>query len=149
VTGEHARAIADLNDARCRKREARPGPAAASASERSIDDCASDIGPGPTDAVAYYMRGWRHARAGEYERAIDDCTEAVRLDPHLPSPGDKYQAMVAVVSALSLRSPDGPIPSASALERIQKCATKLGTTGGQIADAGHGREDKKSDDRLT
>ena len=36
------------------------------------------------DAEAYYNRGNRHVEAGNYEQAIADFTEAIRLEPEEP-----------------------------------------------------------------
>ncbi len=37
--------------------------------------------PGPRDARAYYERGESRYSLGQYEQAIQDCDEVIRLDP--------------------------------------------------------------------
>jgi tetratricopeptide (TPR) repeat protein len=49
---------------------------------------ASDIQPKPQDANAYFKRGATWHRKGDYDRAISDFTEAIKLEPNFPSAFD-------------------------------------------------------------
>jgi len=37
-------------------------------------------------AEAYTFRGWTHSFSGDYDRAIEDCYQAIRVDPEFGNP---------------------------------------------------------------
>ncbi|MBS1852566.1 MAG: tetratricopeptide repeat protein [Acidobacteria bacterium] len=53
--------------------------------QRAIDLYTSSIEAFPT-AEAYTFRGWTYSFSGEYDRAIADCLEAIRVDPDFGNP---------------------------------------------------------------
>jgi Tfp pilus assembly protein PilF len=53
--------------------------------ERAIDLYTQSIQAFPT-AEAYTFRGWTYSFLGDYERAIAECLEAIKLDPEFGNP---------------------------------------------------------------
>jgi tetratricopeptide (TPR) repeat protein len=53
--------------------------------QRAIDLYTSSIEAFPT-AEAYTFRGWTYSFSGDYDRAIADCLEAIRVDPDFGNP---------------------------------------------------------------
>jgi tetratricopeptide (TPR) repeat protein len=145
VTSAHDKAVADLEESRWLKSKAGLDPATADLCVRVIADCTKGLRLDPTDSVAYYNRSWRYVQRGEYEKAIDDFSEALRLDPAVPEE-HKPQMMQTVVMMLSNRSQDGPSPIKAPLELVLRCLNKVGVTG-NIIGAGYGLDDDEGDEQ--
>jgi tetratricopeptide (TPR) repeat protein len=145
VTSEHDKAVADLEQTRWLKSKAGLDPVMADVYDRVIGDCTKGIRLEPNDSVAYYNRSWRYAQHGEYETAIDDFSEALRLDQTVAEE-HKPQMMQTVVMMLSNKSQDGPSPIQSPLELMLRCLNKIGVTA-EIIGAGYGLGDDEADDQ--
>ena len=65
----------------CPASAADPGPDGVAALEEAVRRLSSQIEQDPTDAFNFLERGHLHRKLGEFDKAIEDYDEAVRLDP--------------------------------------------------------------------
>ena len=60
--------------------------------DQAIDYFTSEIRPHPNEATAFLLRGYLWREKGEYDKAIADYTEAIRLDPVSRSAAEAWRA---------------------------------------------------------
>jgi tetratricopeptide (TPR) repeat protein len=65
----------------------------------AIAACGRMIALDPNDAVAFNNRGFAYVGKSDYDRAIADYSEAIRLDPKLTAAADAKATLVAKVAA--------------------------------------------------